>query len=285
MESQLRTFPSTPKSSPFSDRAIFLGTHSLLSPPVRFESGPDSAAFALPRIWFEKLAFLTTLQPRWRSFDGWFLPRCCRNPVSAAPCAVTHGGSKFFPLSSFSAVLAFTPRFALSKGNSMNGDHTFRPSIHRSSTRKHHWWPFSPALLILAGPLGFRATCYYYRKAYYRAFFLDPPACAVGEPTSSQLSRGKPLFLSSSRTSIAIFSISRFCSSFFLVRRHPLIFLRWPFRHWHRHARADNQCHASFALHFFLPLPSSSGGRQTRLFFLRDLRALALCSLEFFLAS
>jgi hypothetical protein len=45
----------------------------------------------------------------------------------------------------------------------------------------HHWWPFSPALLILAIPLGFRVTCYYYRKAYYRAFFLDPPACAVGE--------------------------------------------------------------------------------------------------------
>jgi hypothetical protein len=45
----------------------------------------------------------------------------------------------------------------------------------------HRWWPFSPALLILAAPLGFRITCYYYRKAYYRAFFLDPPACAVGE--------------------------------------------------------------------------------------------------------
>ena len=45
----------------------------------------------------------------------------------------------------------------------------------------HHWWPFSPALLILAIPLGFRVTCYYYRKAYYRAFFFDPPACAVGE--------------------------------------------------------------------------------------------------------
>ena len=45
----------------------------------------------------------------------------------------------------------------------------------------HRWWPFSPALLILGGPLGFRATCYYYRKAYYRAFFLDPPSCAVGE--------------------------------------------------------------------------------------------------------
>jgi len=46
---------------------------------------------------------------------------------------------------------------------------------------EHHWWPLSPAVLILGGPLGFRATCYYYRKAYYRAFFLDPPACAVGE--------------------------------------------------------------------------------------------------------
>jgi len=39
---------------------------------------------------------------------------------------------------------------------------------------QHRWWPFSPALLILAGPLGFRATCYYYRKAYYRAFSSIP---------------------------------------------------------------------------------------------------------------
>lgn len=45
----------------------------------------------------------------------------------------------------------------------------------------HRYWPFSPALLILAGPLSFRVTCYYYRKAYYRAFFRDPPACAVPE--------------------------------------------------------------------------------------------------------
>jgi len=45
----------------------------------------------------------------------------------------------------------------------------------------HHYWPFSSALLILGGPLGFRATCYYYRKAYYRAFFFDPPACGIAE--------------------------------------------------------------------------------------------------------
>lgn len=46
---------------------------------------------------------------------------------------------------------------------------------------EHRWWPFSPALLVLWAPLGFRTTCYYYRKAYYRAFFADPYACAVGE--------------------------------------------------------------------------------------------------------
>jgi hypothetical protein len=40
---------------------------------------------------------------------------------------------------------------------------------------------FSPAMLILPGPASFRLTCYYYRKAYYRAFAWDPPACAVGE--------------------------------------------------------------------------------------------------------
>jgi hypothetical protein len=48
----------------------------------------------------------------------------------------------------------------------------FRPS----------WWPLSPALLVFWAPLAFRATCYYYRKAYYRGFFWDPPTCAIREP-------------------------------------------------------------------------------------------------------
>lgn len=45
------------------------------------------------------------------------------------------------------------------------------------------WLPgwVTPAMLILVWPAGFRATCYYYRKAYYRSFFFHPPACAVGE--------------------------------------------------------------------------------------------------------
>jgi len=44
------------------------------------------------------------------------------------------------------------------------------------------WWGLSPALLTLVFPLGFRLTCYYYRKAYYRSFWQSPPACAVSEP-------------------------------------------------------------------------------------------------------
>jgi|SRR6266850_4068454 len=53
----------------------------------------------------------------------------------------------------------------------------YSPYLHPS------WLPpwLSPALLILVFPLGFRATCYYYRKAYYRSFFADPMACGVGE--------------------------------------------------------------------------------------------------------
>lgn len=45
------------------------------------------------------------------------------------------------------------------------------------------WWPSfvpsSPALIILAFPLLFRGTCYYYRKAYYRGFAGSPPGCSV----------------------------------------------------------------------------------------------------------
>lgn len=41
------------------------------------------------------------------------------------------------------------------------------------------WLPLSPAFFILVFPGSFRATCYYYRKAYYRSFFATPAGCAV----------------------------------------------------------------------------------------------------------
>ena len=43
------------------------------------------------------------------------------------------------------------------------------------------WWMISPAIAVLIVPLGFRFTCYYYRKAYYRGFWRSPPACAVAD--------------------------------------------------------------------------------------------------------
>ena len=52
------------------------------------------------------------------------------------------------------------------------------------------WFPAVPpiipyAIVSLPFVLGFRLSCYYYRRAYYRAFWESPPACAVREPHKS----------------------------------------------------------------------------------------------------
>lgn len=81
----------------------------------------------------------------------------------------------------------------------------YSPEIWGSSEHallgpKPGWWPgwlpFSPALLILPFPGLFRFTCYYYRGAYYKAFWADPPNCSVGEPRKSYLGENSfPLIL------------------------------------------------------------------------------------------
>ena len=53
--------------------------------------------------------------------------------------------------------------------------------------------PFTHAFVVIWVPLGFRLTCYYYRKAYYRSFFLSPPACAVTGPRRRRY-RGEAAF-------------------------------------------------------------------------------------------
>jgi hypothetical protein len=62
----------------------------------------------------------------------------------------------------------------------------FGESSHSLLGPKPGWWPmwlpFSPAFLILWAPGAFRLTCYYYRGAYYKSFWADPPSCTVGEP-------------------------------------------------------------------------------------------------------
>jgi hypothetical protein len=76
----------------------------------------------------------------------------------------------------------------------------FGDSPHAMFGPKPGWWPgwlpFSPALIILPFPALFRFTCYYYRGAYYKAFWADPPACAVGEPRKKYTGEnGLPLIL------------------------------------------------------------------------------------------
>jgi hypothetical protein len=57
----------------------------------------------------------------------------------------------------------------------------------KGSSALGQWIPAVPpiipyAFVSLVFVLGFRLTCYYYRRAYYRAFWQSPPACAVREP-------------------------------------------------------------------------------------------------------
>jgi hypothetical protein len=103
------------------------------------------------------------------------------------------------PLVVFTAFLVYATWAALQNANYTFGPYLsplyspelFGDSPHAIFGPRPGWWPgwlpFSPALIILPFPGLFRFTCYYYRGAYYRAFWADPPGCAVGEPRKSYL--------------------------------------------------------------------------------------------------
>jgi len=78
------------------------------------------------------------------------------------------------------------------------------------------WFPFSAALIILIFPLGFRMTCYYYRKAYYRSFWWAPPACAVPD--------ARPRYTGETRFPLILQNIHRYF--FYLALPFPII-LGW----------------------------------------------------------
>lgn len=91
------------------------------------------------------------------------------------------------------AFTIYTTWRAVFEGNFYWTDPYLSPFFSPLIDAQHRWWPFSPAILVLWGPLGFRTTCYYYRKAYYRGFFLDPPACSVAEGSHRKY-RGETAF-------------------------------------------------------------------------------------------
>ena len=90
---------------------------------------------------------------------------------------------------------------------------------------KTSWWPLSPAFLILVFPLGFRTTCYYYRKAYYRAFFLDPVACAVGEPRHAYRGETKFPFILQNLHRFFMYAAVAFI---FILGYDVFLAMRWP---------------------------------------------------------
>ncbi|MEQ9397678.1 MAG: hypothetical protein RJQ04_00780 [Longimicrobiales bacterium] len=121
--------------------------------------------------------------------DAWWLQ----------PAAVFLGLGAFIVYSTWAAFQAEHYTF----GNYLSPFYSpelFGETEHALLGPKPSWWfswlPWSPAFLILWAPGGFRLTCYYYRGAYYKAFWADPPSCAVGEPRSSYLGeRHFPLIL------------------------------------------------------------------------------------------
>lgn len=93
----------------------------------------------------------------------------------------------------FSAFIVYSTWAALQGANYLftgNGADYLSPMYSPLlMTQAPSWWPaflpFSAAMLILWAPGGFRFTCYYYRGAYYKAFWADPVSCTVGEPRKS----------------------------------------------------------------------------------------------------
>jgi len=102
-------------------------------------------------------------------------------------------------LPSLATFLGFSAFIAYSTWAAFQGEHYrfgpylspfYSPELLGSSTALFgdkpawipSWIPFTAALMILWAPGGFRFTCYYYRGAYYKSFWADPPGCAVGEP-------------------------------------------------------------------------------------------------------
>src|SRR6202049_807356 len=113
------------------------------------------------------------------------------------PLVVFLGLSAFIVYSTWAALQGQHYRFGpyLSP---MYSPELFGDPLHAWFGTRPEWMPawVTAAMLILWAPGGFRLTCYYYRGAYYKAFWADPPACTVGEPRKRYLGeRSFPLIL------------------------------------------------------------------------------------------
>ena len=151
----------------------------------------------------------------------------------------------------------------------------FGDSPHSWFGPKPSWWPawllFSPALLVLWAPGGFRLTCYYYRGAYYKAFWADPPACTVGEPRKTYLGeRSFPLIMQNvHRYFLYLALIFIFSSPMMSGKRcgSPIRRRENVVRDRRRHVRSGDQRRLARRLHFWLSFAAPSCRRISRSIF------------------
>jgi hypothetical protein len=133
---------------------------------VQTSDGPTAAGVGHPTR--AQIPARTLRQDRW-----WLYPAATFTVFSAF---VVYATIRAFMGSDYYSAPYLSPFYSPCLGDCVEGSSDFGQPFD--------WWPLSAALIILIFPLGFRMTCYYYRKAYYRAFWLSPPACAVAEPHS-----------------------------------------------------------------------------------------------------
>jgi hypothetical protein len=92
----------------------------------------------------------------------------------------------------------------------------YSPCLVASCPTDVRWGPIgnvgalSPALLVLIFPMGFRVTCYYYRKTYYRSFWASPPACAVADVGSVRPGALRARYTGETRFPLVLQNIHRY---------------------------------------------------------------------------
>ena len=92
----------------------------------------------------------------------------------------------------------------------------YSPCIISSCPTEVVWGPVgnigavSPALLVLIFPLGFRLTCYYYRKTYYRSFWASPPACTVPDAGSAKPGGRRSRYTGETRFPLILQNVHRY---------------------------------------------------------------------------
>ena len=144
-----------------------------------------------------------------------------------------------------------------------------RPSTRRSSTLNHHWWPFSPALLILGAPLGFRSNLLLLPQGLLPGF-LPRPACLRGGRTSPAPLPWRdlvPVYPSEPAPLLSLPGADLRRRS--LVRRDPGILVRWEVRDRRWVARSSRQHHPADPLRILVSLAETYGGWKNRLLLLR----------------